>query len=116
MIFRRSDDSRVRGYTPWLTELILNSGTRRAGIAARVNQSLHSRGSVCSVRPGLTLTEIFEGTLGQEGASELARRAVPMGRIGRPEEVAAMVLWLCSPEAGWVTGHLIFSDGGYLLA
>jgi NAD(P)-dependent dehydrogenase (short-subunit alcohol dehydrogenase family) len=67
---------------------------------------------VCSVRPGLTLTEIFEGTLGQEGASELARRAVPMGRIGRPEEVAAMVLWLCSPEASYVTGFTYDVSGG----
>ena len=67
---------------------------------------------VCAVRPGLTLTEIFEGTLGQTGASELARRAVPMGRIGRPEEVAAMVLWLCSPEASYVTGFTYDVSGG----
>jgi NAD(P)-dependent dehydrogenase (short-subunit alcohol dehydrogenase family) len=67
---------------------------------------------VCAVRPGLTLTEIFEGSMGQEGASELARRAVPMGRIGRPEEIAAMVLWLCSPEASYVTGFTYDVSGG----
>jgi NAD(P)-dependent dehydrogenase (short-subunit alcohol dehydrogenase family) len=67
---------------------------------------------VSAVRPGLTLTEIFESTLGQEGASELARRAVPMGRIGQPEEVAAMVLWLCSPEASYVTGFTYDVSGG----
>ncbi|HEY7602431.1 MAG TPA: SDR family oxidoreductase [Methylomirabilota bacterium] len=67
---------------------------------------------VCAVRPGLTLTEIFESTLGQEGATELARRAVPMGRIGRPDEVAAMVLWLCSPEASYVTGFTYDVSGG----
>lgn len=67
---------------------------------------------VCAVRPGLTLTEIFEGTLGQEGASELAQRAVPMGRIGRPEEIAALVLWLCSPEASYVTGFTYDVSGG----
>jgi NAD(P)-dependent dehydrogenase (short-subunit alcohol dehydrogenase family) len=67
---------------------------------------------VCAVRPGLTLTEIFESTLGQEGASELARRAVPMGRIGQPEEVAAMVLWLYSPEASYVTGFTYDVSGG----
>jgi NAD(P)-dependent dehydrogenase (short-subunit alcohol dehydrogenase family) len=67
---------------------------------------------VCAVRPGLTLTEIFESTLGQEGVTELARRAVPMGRIGRPDEVAAMVLWLCSPEASYVTGFTYDVSGG----
>ncbi len=67
---------------------------------------------VCAVRPGLTLTEIFESTLGQEGVDELARRVVPMGRIGRPDEVAAMVLWLCSPEASYVTGFTYDVSGG----
>jgi len=67
---------------------------------------------VCAVRPGLTLTEIFESTLGQEGAAELARRAVPMGRIGQPDEVAAMVLWLCSSEASYVTGFTYDVSGG----
>jgi len=67
---------------------------------------------VCAVRPGLTLTEIFESTLGQEGAAELARRAVPMGRIGQPDEVAAMVLWLCSAEASYVTGFTYDVSGG----
>ena len=67
---------------------------------------------VCAVRPGLTLTEIFESTLGQEGVTELARRAVPMGRIGRPDEVAAMVLWLCSSEASYVTGFTYDVSGG----
>lgn len=67
---------------------------------------------VCAVRPGLTLTEIFESTLGEEGVKELARRAVPMGRIGQPEEVAAMVLWLCSSEASYVTGFTYDVSGG----
>jgi NAD(P)-dependent dehydrogenase (short-subunit alcohol dehydrogenase family) len=67
---------------------------------------------VCAVRPGLTLTEIFESTLGPEGVDELARRVVPMGRIGRPDEVAAMVLWLCSPEASYVTGFTYDVSGG----
>jgi 3-oxoacyl-[acyl-carrier protein] reductase len=38
----------------------------------------------------------------------------PMGRIGRPEDAAALVAWLCSEEAGWVTGQVIHSEGGFL--
>lgn len=37
----------------------------------------------------------------------------PIGRLGRPEEIAAAVLWLCSPAASFVIGHALRMDGGY---
>jgi 3-oxoacyl-[acyl-carrier protein] reductase len=37
-----------------------------------------------------------------------------MGRLGRPEDAAVLVAWLCSEEAGWVTGQVIHSEGGFL--
>jgi NAD(P)-dependent dehydrogenase (short-subunit alcohol dehydrogenase family) len=39
----------------------------------------------------------------------------PMGRFGRPEEVAATILWLCSENASFVTGHAHPVDGGFLI-
>lgn len=40
---------------------------------------------------------------------------VPMGRVGRPEEIANAVLWLCSDSASYVTGQSISVDGGFIM-
>ncbi len=42
-------------------------------------------------------------------------RSIPFGRLGRPEEIAQVALFLCSPLAGWVTGQNIAVDGGQML-
>jgi 3-oxoacyl-[acyl-carrier protein] reductase len=42
--------------------------------------------------------------------------SIPFGRLGHPEEVANVVLFLASPLAGWVTGQTITVDGGQLLS
>jgi NAD(P)-dependent dehydrogenase (short-subunit alcohol dehydrogenase family) len=43
-----------------------------------------------------------------------AKSAVPMGRIGQPEEVAQAVAWLCSPASSYVVGHIMMVDGGWV--
>jgi NAD(P)-dependent dehydrogenase (short-subunit alcohol dehydrogenase family) len=47
--------------------------------------------------------------------AELNQRQ-PIGRLGRPEEIANMALYLCSPEAGFVTGSVVAIDGGWTAA
>jgi NAD(P)-dependent dehydrogenase (short-subunit alcohol dehydrogenase family) len=40
-------------------------------------------------------------------------KEIPLGRLGRSEEIASAVLWLCSPGAGFMVGQVIVPDGGY---
>lgn len=64
------------------------------------------------VRPGLIKTEIFERSIGTDRAIEIAKTGSMLKRIGEPEEVANMVLWLCSDEASYVTAAIYDVDGG----
>ena len=67
---------------------------------------------VNAIAPGPILTEQLERA--GEAAQQSAAQAVPMRRVGRPEEVAATVLWLCSDAASFLTGTTIPLDGGKL--
>jgi len=49
----------------------------------------------------------------EAGVMEEMMKVVPMGRLGLPEEVAATVLWLCSPAASFIIDQAIAVDGGY---
>jgi NAD(P)-dependent dehydrogenase (short-subunit alcohol dehydrogenase family) len=52
---------------------------------------------------------------GQGEALDALLKAVPMGRYGRPEEIADVVLWLCSDASSYVTGQSISVDGGFIM-
>jgi NAD(P)-dependent dehydrogenase (short-subunit alcohol dehydrogenase family) len=66
---------------------------------------------VVAVRPGLIDTDIHASG-GQPGRAERLRTQIPLQRVGRPEEVAATIAWLCSDAASYVTGALIDVSGG----
>ncbi len=68
---------------------------------------------VNAVNPGLIDTQIARDVVnGDEQAYRELEKGVPIRRAGRPEEIAAAVLWLCSPAASYVVGHALTVDGG----
>jgi 3-oxoacyl-[acyl-carrier protein] reductase len=60
----------------------------------------------------VSLGPIQTGWIGPELAAEV-ERGTPLGRVGRPEDVADVVAFLCSEQARWVTGQTIFVGGGH---
>ena len=73
---------------------------------------------VNDVCPGMTHTPMFDKMIAEGQGEELDRMLkalVPMQRMGRPEEIADAVLWLCSSAASYVTGQSISVDGGYVM-
>ena len=70
--------------------------------------------SINAVGPGIIETPMVAGMLTSEAAAmKELMKDVPIARLGRPEEIAAAVLWLCSPGASFVIGHALVVDGGY---
>ena len=68
------------------------------------------------VAPGWVVTDMTRETLADPKLGERARRQIPMGRAAKPEEIAACILFLCTPHAGFVTGEIFNANGGAVLA
>jgi NAD(P)-dependent dehydrogenase (short-subunit alcohol dehydrogenase family) len=87
-------------------------GLTRAAALEYVKQGVR----VNAVCPGSVRTPMLETFMGGDERIERAMAAAaPLGRLGRPEEVAAAVLWLCSDAASFVVGHALAVDGGAVI-
>jgi NAD(P)-dependent dehydrogenase (short-subunit alcohol dehydrogenase family) len=68
-----------------------------------------------SICPGLFQTSMSDKMIaaGQKEALDVMLKQVPINRLGRPDEIASVVLFLCSDAASMVVGHTLVVDGGY---
>lgn len=69
--------------------------------------------TVNAVAPGYIETQMVQAL--SEKVQEAILGQIPMGRFGTPEDVAGVVAFLCSEEAGYITGHVINVDGGMVM-
>jgi NAD(P)-dependent dehydrogenase (short-subunit alcohol dehydrogenase family) len=67
---------------------------------------------VNAVSPGPVATEAFLEVLGVADRLDALTRTIPLGRMGTPDDIAAMTLFLCSPAASWITGEHHLVAGG----
>ncbi|PYM23264.1 MAG: short-chain dehydrogenase [Candidatus Rokuibacteriota bacterium] len=101
-------------WQPWVA-----MGSAKAALESLVRYfavALAPRGiTVNSVSPGLTDDSVLQSF--GDAAVDIARKWhgsgwTPMGRMGTPADIGNAVAMLCSPEASWITGQLIYADGG----
>lgn len=69
---------------------------------------------VNAVCPGMIDTPLVERIMIREPEAKERGLAMPMGRLGTPEEIAEAVVWLCSDAASFMTGHTMAIDGGWV--
>jgi NAD(P)-dependent dehydrogenase (short-subunit alcohol dehydrogenase family) len=90
----------------------------KAGIVALTKEAALEYGPairVNCVSPGYIATRLTERILADDALRDRIESRIPLGRIGAATEVAAAVVFLCSPMASYVTGHVLDVDGGSLL-
>jgi 3-oxoacyl-[acyl-carrier protein] reductase len=81
------------------------------GMTKALAQEVASRGiTVNAVAPGFVATPMTD-KLSEQQRAKLSE-AIPLGRLGQPDDVAAAVAYLASDEAGWVTGATLHVNGG----
>jgi NAD(P)-dependent dehydrogenase (short-subunit alcohol dehydrogenase family) len=109
-----AEGSRTGGLLPWV-----GMGSAKAALESAVRYfavALAKRGiTVNAISPGWTEDSVLN-TLPTQ-AQDLIRNWhirgwTPMGRLGTPEDVGNVVALFCSEQAGWITGQVIYADGG----
>jgi 2-keto-3-deoxy-L-fuconate dehydrogenase len=90
------------------------------GLTKALAADFIKRGIRCNaICPGTVESPSLEERIAAQGGTEAVRKAFierqPMGRLGRPEEIAALAVYLASDEASFTTGQIHIADGGFSL-
>jgi len=84
------------------------------GLTMAIAREVGSRNITCNaVAPGFIETAMTAGL--SDDTKQAGLKAIPLGRIGRPEDVAGAVCFLASEEASYITGHVLNINGGMLM-
>ena len=71
--------------------------------------------NVNAVAPGTVETEMTRESLNTEEGRAWQLARIPLGRLGKPDDIAGVVAFLCSSESDYITGHVLVADGGWTL-
>lgn len=104
----------VSSSTPETAYDISKGGVRQLTISVAAELAPYHI-NVNAVAPGTIMTDLTMRVLDTEEKMARASAKIPIGRLGKPEEMVGPVLFLCSEEADYVTGHVLVVDGGWLL-
>ena len=104
----------VSSSTPETAYDISKGGVRQLTISVAAELAPHHV-NVNAVAPGTIMTELTTRVLDTEEKMARASAKIPAGRLGKPEDMVGPVLFLCSEEADYITGHTLVVDGGWLL-
>jgi 3-oxoacyl-[acyl-carrier protein] reductase len=88
-----------------------NYAAAKAGLIA-ASKALSSEVARLGIRVNVVAPGLIDTDMGKNAPVEHIKQLIPMGRIGRPEEVAKVVRFLCSEDASYITGQVISVNGG----
>lgn len=105
--------SSTNAFQPEREGLVYN--TSKAGqvsVMRTAAMELASRGiRVNGVAPGIINTRLSQFVIDDPVQSQVFLNRIPLGRFAEPDEIAAPILWMCSSEASYLSGHLLVVDG-----